>query len=81
MPEPKTEYDYGAYCGLYCGACAILLANERGVAEKLLERGGRGLHRRRPDLPRLPDRRRRHLVPRLRDAAVREAARRRVDRA
>ena len=37
MPEPKTEYDYGAYCGLYCGSCAILLANERGVAEKLLE--------------------------------------------
>ena len=30
MPQPKSEYDYGAYCGLYCGACAVLLANERG---------------------------------------------------
>jgi hypothetical protein len=37
MPEPKTEYDYGAYCGLYCGACALMVANERGAVEKLLE--------------------------------------------
>lgn len=37
MPEAKSEYDYGAYCGLYCGACAILLANERGEVDKLLE--------------------------------------------
>jgi hypothetical protein len=35
MPHPKSEYDYGAYCGLYCGACAILVATERGEVEKL----------------------------------------------
>ena len=33
-----AEFDYGAYCGLYCGACAILVATERGEVEKLLER-------------------------------------------
>lgn len=32
-----AEFDYGAYCGLYCGACAALLATERGKVEKLLE--------------------------------------------
>jgi predicted RNA-binding Zn-ribbon protein involved in translation (DUF1610 family) len=36
MAEPEDGYDYGAYCGLYCGACAILLASERGEVEKLL---------------------------------------------
>jgi hypothetical protein len=38
MPLPETEYEYGAYCGLYCGACAILVATERGEVEKLLEK-------------------------------------------
>jgi hypothetical protein len=28
------KYRYDTYCGLYCGACAILLANEKGEAEK-----------------------------------------------
>lgn len=37
MPPAKSEYDYGAYCGLYCGACALMVANERGAVEKLLE--------------------------------------------
>jgi len=32
-----AEFDYGAYCGLYCGACAVLVATERGGVEKLLE--------------------------------------------
>jgi hypothetical protein len=31
MSQGQDEYDYGAYCGLYCGACALLLANERGT--------------------------------------------------
>ncbi len=31
------EFDYGAYCGLYCGACAVLVATERGEVAKLLE--------------------------------------------
>lgn len=33
-----SEFDYGAYCGLYCGACAILVATESNEVEKLLER-------------------------------------------
>ena len=36
MAASGDGYDYGAYCGLYCGACAILLANERGAMEELL---------------------------------------------
>ena len=31
------EFTYVAYCGLYCGACAVMVANERGEVEKLLE--------------------------------------------
>ena len=34
----KTIYD--SYCGLYCGACPILLANERGEVEKRAAEGG-----------------------------------------
>ncbi len=37
MAEPETNVDYAAYCGLYCGACAALVATERGAVEKLLE--------------------------------------------
>jgi hypothetical protein len=37
MPHGQEGYDYGAYCGLYCGACALLLANERGTVAELLE--------------------------------------------
>ncbi|MGB2698538.1 MAG: DUF3795 domain-containing protein, partial [Candidatus Zixiibacteriota bacterium] len=28
------EFKYDIYCGLYCGACAVLLANEKGEVEK-----------------------------------------------
>jgi predicted RNA-binding Zn-ribbon protein involved in translation (DUF1610 family) len=28
------KFRYDTYCGLYCGACAILLANERDEVEK-----------------------------------------------
>jgi len=38
MAEAREDYDYGAYCGLYCGACAILVANERDELEQLLAR-------------------------------------------
>ena len=38
MAERETNFNYGAYCGLYCGACAILVATERGEVEKLLEK-------------------------------------------
>jgi len=37
VAKRETNFNYGAYCGLYCGACAILVANERGEVEKLLE--------------------------------------------
>ena len=29
----KTKYD--AYCGLYCGACYVMLANEKGTVEEV----------------------------------------------
>ena len=28
------KYRYDTYCGLYCGACDVLLANEKGEVEK-----------------------------------------------
>jgi hypothetical protein len=31
---------YATYCGLYCGACPILAANERGEVEKRAAEGG-----------------------------------------
>jgi len=37
MGEAESEFDYGAYCGLYCGACEALAATECGDVEKLLE--------------------------------------------
>jgi len=35
--KPESEYDYGANWGLYWGACALMVAKERGDVEKLLE--------------------------------------------
>jgi predicted RNA-binding Zn-ribbon protein involved in translation (DUF1610 family) len=29
------EFTYDAYCGLYCGACTIMLANQNGELESL----------------------------------------------
>jgi hypothetical protein len=29
------KYRYDTYCGLYCGACPILRANERGTVEEI----------------------------------------------
>ena len=29
------DYRYDAYCGLYCGACYVMLANEKGTIEKI----------------------------------------------
>ena len=29
------EFKYDAYCGLYCGACGVLIANERDKLEQL----------------------------------------------
>jgi len=34
------EYRYDSYCGLYCGACPVLVANENGtVKERAMEWG------------------------------------------
>jgi len=30
-------FRYDTYCGLYCGACEILLANEKGSVEALAQ--------------------------------------------
>jgi hypothetical protein len=29
VAEREDNLNYAAYCGLYCGACAILVASER----------------------------------------------------
>ncbi len=34
-------FRYDSYCGLYCGACDTLLANERGGVERLAREWGR----------------------------------------
>ncbi len=38
MAARENNLNYGAYCGLYCGACAIMVATERDEVEKLLEK-------------------------------------------
>ncbi|UCE26796.1 MAG: DUF3795 domain-containing protein [Candidatus Coatesbacteria bacterium] len=32
------EYRYDTYCGLYCGACPVLVANQRGTVDELAEK-------------------------------------------
>jgi rubrerythrin len=32
------DYRYDAYCGLYCGACPVLVANQRGTVDELAEK-------------------------------------------
>jgi ribosomal protein S27AE len=32
------EYRYDTYCGLYCGACPVLVANQKGTIEELASR-------------------------------------------
>jgi hypothetical protein len=33
----SADFKYDTYCGLYCGACDVILANEGGYADKLAE--------------------------------------------
>ncbi|MEE9455919.1 MAG: DUF3795 domain-containing protein [bacterium] len=37
MAARENNLNYGAYCGIYCGACAIMVATERDEVAKLLE--------------------------------------------
>jgi len=32
------DYRYDTYCGLYCGACPVLVANQKGTIEELASR-------------------------------------------
>jgi hypothetical protein len=32
------DYRYDTYCGLYCGACPVLVANQRGIVDELAEK-------------------------------------------
>jgi hypothetical protein len=32
------DYRYDSYCGLYCGACPVLVANEKGTVDELAKK-------------------------------------------
>jgi hypothetical protein len=34
------DYRYDSYCGLYCGACPVLVANKKGAVDELAEKFG-----------------------------------------